>query len=345
MIERNPVEYRYNSLVSSIIHDNKFIEYDEINNKYYLNEIAYKTIYFERKYREYVEQLPVMMKGMQSYGYQVSITDLKEFQMTGELMFRDLKDMVKLAHDEHLVLDTQHIEELMEEITENRLKIYKDVLRGVYDIKKGDEWKDDTPNKQLIVKNIEVFEKVVPLFVSMSKQYTTDTIKEIFESCRRKNGTFNFAAIKRIKLLINILYNNKNGRLDFPIQEFMKDAYEFSDLKTVHKSEIVKFVQKWALKYAQMESSKEVIIERAIMTMETMQKAFTNMFNCLIKTSRPGKDGMVDMKRIALLWTEREKFDTMDLNEKAFLLADFLDNNIIEREDIHDIDLDFPTDN
>ena len=44
-------------------------------------------------------------------------------------------------------------------------------------------------NEKMIVKNIEVFEKVVPLFVSMSKQYTTDTIKEIFESCRRKNGT------------------------------------------------------------------------------------------------------------------------------------------------------------
>ena len=28
MIERNPVEYKYNSLISSIIHDNKFIEYD-----------------------------------------------------------------------------------------------------------------------------------------------------------------------------------------------------------------------------------------------------------------------------------------------------------------------------
>ena len=33
MIERNPVEYRYNSLVSSIIRDNKFIEYNELDNR------------------------------------------------------------------------------------------------------------------------------------------------------------------------------------------------------------------------------------------------------------------------------------------------------------------------
>ena len=180
MIERNPIEYKYNSLISSIIHDNKFIEYNEIENKYYLNEIAYKVIYFERKYREYAQQLPVIMKGMMAYGYQISSKDLQAFKMEGNEMFRDLKSMVKLAYDEQLNLNTQHIEELMDIITEDRLSLYKEVMSGKYDIRKGDEWRDDVQNHKMIVKNIEVFEKVVPIFTSLSKQYRICDIKEIF---------------------------------------------------------------------------------------------------------------------------------------------------------------------
>lgn len=336
MIERNPVEYKYNSLISSIIHDNKFIEYNEVDNRYYLNEIAYKVIYFERKYREYVEQLPVMMRGMQAYGYLVSIVDLKDFHAEGTLIFRDLKDMVKLAYDKQLQLNTIHTEELMEMITENRLGLYKDVLAGKYDIKKGDEWRDDVVNKQLIVKNIEVFEKVVPIFVSLSKQYEMDSIKDIFYYCKQKNGTFNFAAINRIRLLVNLLYNDKNGRLDLPINEYLKSVYEFSDLKVVHKNDIVNFNNDWALKYARRESSEMVMIDKSQLTMELLKNTFTKLFNCLVDKTRPTKDGMVEMSRVELLWKERNLPNTNEMNEHIFALADFLDFNIIEVDEIEE---------
>ena len=250
-------------------------------------------------------------------------------------MFRDLKDLVKLAYDNHLMLDTTHIQELMDMINENSLPIYKEVLNGMHDIKKSDKWLNDRENHVIFVKNIEVFEKVVPLFISMSKRYDTNTIKDIFEFCRRKNGTYNFAAIKRIKLLINLVYNDKTGRLDIPIQQYMKDAYEFSDLKTVHKSDIVKFNKNWALKYATMESGDGVIIPNATMTMESLEKTFTNIFKCLINTTRPGKDGIVNMERVDLIWQERES-ETNRLNEAAFLLADFLGNNVIDTEIIEE---------
>lgn len=346
MIERNPIEYRYNSLISSIIHNNKYIEYNEVDNKYYLNEIAYKTIYFERKYREYVEQLPVMMKGMQAYGYNVSIEDLKDFHVDGTLIFRDLKDMVKLAYDSQLKLNTTHIEELIELITEDRLGLYKDVLKGNYDIRKGDVWEDDVVNKRLIVKNIEVFEKVVPIFVSLSKQYEMDSIRDIFEYCRQKNGSFNFAAINRIRLLVNLVYNNKNGRLDLPLMEYMRSAYEFSDLGTVKKQEIYKFNHTWALEYANRESTDKIIINRSLITMESLEEIFSNLFKCLINVSKPKKDGTVTMERVELLWKERDVVDTKSANEQIFLLADFLENNKIDVEDIDDdneTDMDFVT--
>ena len=327
MIERNPIEYKYNSLISSIISDNKFIEYDDIENRYYLNEIAYKVIYFERKYREYVQQLPVLMKGMKSYGYQISSVDLQSFSVTGSEMFRDLKNMVKLAHDDQLVLNTTNIEELMDIITEDRLSLYKEVLSGKFDIRKGKEWKEDLLNNKMFVKNIEVFEKVVPIFISLSKRYPVDSIKEIFYHCRNKNGSYNFAAINRVRLLTNIIYNDNNKRLDIPIKEFMKEAYEFSDKALVNKVDIQNFLNDFSRRYAQRESTGLVLIDKSELTMLSMHDIFEKIFKCLIKTSRPSKDGLVTMERVELLWPTRDYYNN-DMSDKLFFLEEFLGADI-----------------
>jgi len=335
MIERNPVEYRYNSLVASIIHDNTYIEYNDVENKYYLNEIAYKVVYFERKYREYVQQLPVLMKGMMAYGYEISSKDLGGFALEDGEIFTDLKNMVKLAYDDRLQLNTRHVEELMDMITEDRLTIYRDVLQGVYDIKKGDVWKEDLFKRTMTVKNVEVFEKVVPIFVSMSKQYNVEDIKSIFESCRNKNGSFNFAAIKRIKLLINLVYNNKKERLDIPIQDFMNKVYDFCQYETVKKTEITKFLHDYARQYATHESQGDVKIYLAQITMEKIQNTFTDIFKCLVNMSRPNKQGICTLEKVELLWKEREEYEKIDNNEHSFLLAEFLENQHVDYQEVH----------
>ena len=179
------------------------------------------------------------------------------------------------------------------------------ISSGKYDIRKGDEWREDLTNHRLIVKNIEVFEKVVPIFTSLSKQYTCDQICEIFEFCRHKGGSFNFAAIKRIRTLVNILYNDKNERLDLPIKEFMQASYEFSDYKTVKKRELDNFIRNFAVRYAQKASTREILIERSILTIQSLIEKFDTIFKCLVKVSRPTKDGTITMDRIELLWQER----------------------------------------
>lgn len=321
MIERNPVEYKYNSLVSSIIHDNKFIEYNDIENKYYLNEIAYKLIYFERKYREYVQQLPVLMKGMQAYGYNISSRDLKEFQLS-EVDFMDLKTIVKSAYDDELNLNTTYTEELLGLITDDRLNLYKEVLNGSIDIRKGDIWKEDITNKKMYVKSVEVFEKVVPIFLSMSKQYEVKDIKEIFEFCRSKNGSFNFSAIKRLRLLINILYNNKQNRLDLPIKEFMEGTYKFIEGKRITEGDIKKFIMDFATNFAQSTSTEEIIIPKATMTMELLYDQFEKIFNCLVTKVR--KKNVVKLQKVELLWKEKEYYTSTNLNENVFILEEFL---------------------
>lgn len=336
MIERNPIEYKYNSLVSSIIHDNKFIEYNDVENRYYLNEIAYKVIYFERKYREYVQQLPVLIKGMQSYGYLISSKDLGEFNAEGSEVFRDVKGLMRTAYDDRVALNTAHIEELIDIIEEDRLALYKEVLAGKYDIRKGDEWKDDLTNQRLIVKNIEVFEKVVPIFISLTKQYNVEQVREIFEFCRQKSGRFNFAAIKRIRTLVNILYNDKNQRLDLPIKEFMMEAYEFSDYKICKKVELESFIRNFAIRFANNASTREILIERSILTITDLIEKFMTIFKCLVNVSRPAKDGTIKMERVELLWQERTNYNDIH-NEKIYIINEFLnivENNVIEKIDV-----------
>jgi hypothetical protein len=275
------------------------------------------------------------MKGMMAYGYEISSKDLGGFALEDGEIFADLKNMVKLAYDDRLQLNTRHVEELMDMITEDRLTIYRDVLQGVYDIKKGEVWKEDLFKRTMTVKNIEVFEKVVPIFVSMSKQYTVEDIKDIFESCRNKNGSFNFAAIKRIKLLINLVYNNKKARLDIPIQDFMNKVYDFCQYETVKKVEITRFLREYSQAYATRESHGDIKIYLAQITMEKIQNTFTDIFKCLVKMSRPNKQGICTLEKVELLWKEREEYEKIDNNEHSFLLAEFLENQHVDYHEVH----------
>lgn len=333
MIRRNKEEYKYNSLIASIINQNTFIEYNEIENKYYLNDIAYKTVYFERKYRDYAQQLPVLMKGMKAYGYLLSSKNLPEFEANKDII-NDVKCRAESAHAEQVELNTQHIEELMDIITEDRLDIYKNVLAGEYDIKKGAVWEENQKDHIMIVKNIEMFEKVVPLFVSMSKLYAVKDIKDIFNYCRNKNGSFNFSAIKRIRTLINIVYNNRNHRLDIPIQEFMEKTYELVKLKKVNKNDIIKFIKDFSIQYAIMASTEDIVITRSEKMMTLLNETFTDIFRSLVEVSRPNKQGVVTIKKIELLWKEKTYYNEDGIKEKIYIIADFL-NDKVEVKDVN----------
>ena len=339
MIERNNKEFKSNAIVYAMLKDCSFIEHNSIDDKYYLNLTAYKTVCFERKYREYVQQLPVLMKGMQSYGYEVTSIDRKAFECEGLEDFANLKDFVKLAYNEQLELNTTHIKELMEMIDEQSLPTFKQVLQGIFDIKKGNDWKIDITNGRIVAKNIEVFEKVIPIFISLSKRYNCEQVKEIFEYCRNENKTFNFAAIGRIRTLVNIIYNDKNNRLDMPIKDFMIATYKFSELGAAKKSEIIEFCNSQAQEYASKESRGELVIMHSMLMMDKLKDKFYKLFRCLINVGKPKKkDGnKCSMERVELLWKEKSDNPIADFNEKAFALSDLLGIDMINEETIDDI--------
>ena len=341
MLARNPIEFKYNSLISSFILQNKFIEYNGLENKYYVNDIAYKTIYFERKYREYVQQLPVLTRGMKSYGYLYSSEDKGAYRATREEIF-GIKNAKEIATSNIRAQQTMCAEELMEMITDDRLMLYRDVVGGRYEIIKADRWEEDLLNKKIYVKDMEIFNKIVPIFVSMSKLYEPQDIREIFNFCRNANGTFNYAAIDRMRMLINMVYNNKAKRLDLPIQRFMEKTYEFAERETCKKVEIDKYINKFAFDYMKAESTDlKTAIYLSEIVVEQVKKSFMTLFKCLInveKVKSKGKKtdkGLVKMAPIKLMWTTREEKESeVYKNQNIYVLAEFLEHVQINKTTI-----------
>lgn len=326
-IQRSPLEYKYNTLVSNIIKMSKFIEYDDVDNEYRINVIAYKVINFEHRYRDYVQQLMVLIRGMHDYGYQHSIVDNSGVILNGD-DWQAFNVVIHSAKDERERVNATHIDELLEIITEDRLGIYKSVLNGEFDIKKGDEWSENIRKRLMVVKNIEIFEKVIPLFVSMSKMYSVEDVKDIFYFCKKGN-LYNFAAIKRIRALINIVYYGKQNRLDIPFEEYMKAVYELSEEERT-KQEMFDFLQNETVKYAKINSSKEIDVEKSPTTMDTIKKILNDVLKCLCTVKRKNKK--IVLERNELIWKEKES--DVDLANKQFELGDFLDNLIVTMEEI-----------
>ncbi len=327
VIERNPVEYKYNSLISNIIHNEHYVDYNEVENKYYLNETAYKVIMFERKYREFIQQLPVIIKGMQCYGYEYSAEDRKLVLPDGV----DADEIMNLKKHSRDILRGKNADdtyELINLITDDRLSIYQDARKGLYEYKKGQEWTEDVENKTMTVKNIEVFEKVVPIFLSLYRIYNLDDIRSIFEYCRK--NSYNFSAIRRIRTLSTILYNDKRERLDIPIKDYMREVYDFVDAHEengVTKIEIENFIREFAVQYAKRESNEDIPIWDSKIAMETIEKSLTDIFKCLVDVGRPRKDKTMTMHKCELLWQEKcediNKFN--DIIARDFILGDMLD--------------------
>lgn len=328
-IQRSPVEYRYNTLVSNIIKTSKFIEYDDVDNKYRINAIAYKVINFEHRYRDYVQQLMVLIRGMQDYGYQYSIDDNSGVVLNSD-DWQAFNMVTHSAKDERERVNAKHIDELLDIITEDRLGVYKSVLSGEFDIRKGEEWTENIKKRTMTVKNIEIFEKVIPLFVSMTKMYSVDNVKEIFYFCKKGN-LYNFAAIKRLRTLINIFYYNKQKRLDIPFEEYMQDVYELAQCERT-KQEVYDFLENETIKYAKRDSTEEIDILNSPLTLEGIKEALDGIMKCLCTVKRKNKK--IILEKNELIWKEKESDN--DIANRKFELSDFLDDLLVTIEEVKD---------
>lgn len=317
-IQKGEYGKSYNPLINGIISDSPFIIWDTKESKYVIDDTCYKLVSFERKYRKYCEQLPVLIQGMKCYGYKVSCKPMAEFPVEDTGIFTDVEDVCrnmisKLRGEQH-----ELVTELLDEVNETNLVDFAEVIGGRREILIGKRWGVDDEGI-MRGKDLEVFDKVVPILLSLTKRYDLEDSKKFFTFCRNKNGTYNFSAVQRLMVLSNILFNKEENLLHLDIDRFMEDCSEFVKKKTVTKEEIEEFVNTHADAYLKN-------LECPEQTVEKTRKSFDQLFRVLVERKR--ENGAYSITPVTILWqTRREKED--EIREHLFDICTFIDPGVV----------------
>ncbi len=347
MIERNQEESKFNPIILSMLSQNAFLKYDEIDCKYYIDETAYKLNFFEKQYIDYGKQIMVIKSGMDYYGYTTSeitlkntITDVKKLEID------DLKAKVKHRRwDEN----TQNTRKFLSHITDSNIDIYKEVLKGNYSIFKDpdEKYKEIRGENNLYVESIEIMEKNTPIVLSLYRFYSIETIKDIYEFCiDKKSNRLNHSKLDRIRRLVNIEYNKRLKKLDFPILKYVNDAQKFAtEHPSVTKNEINMFNAKYTTSYA---NSIEGLVVQDNDYLEDIFAIVQDLWKCIIIEGKPNKQGNISITPFVLTWTRKDLLNDVygDENTREFLiqcLEDEMDKKIEEEhlilEDLPDFEI------
>ena len=330
MLWRNKEESKYNPVISTIISKNPYLKYDENDCLYYIDETTYKLKIFEDRYSDYSKQLPVMQDMMKYYGYNVSSVNFTN--RVPDSQIEQIETYFKDCRNKRYNYNTTQTLMFLDHINDSNIDMYRDLLRGSYEIFKDDKFEIDRNENNLYCTDIEILEKNIPIVLGLYKFYDCDTIKDIFRYCiESKQNKINYSKLNRIRKFVNIEYNRKRKRLDFPIIHFMNSARDFAtNNPTVTSKEIIEWLAKYAAKYA--DSVKDVVVED-IKYLEDIFEMIKELWSVVIIQSRP-KNGNISISPFELLWTRKA-----DINDiyggsqytKEFFLNELIDN-IEEKE-------------
>ena len=325
MLERNAEESKYNPLISSLLTANKYLKYDENDCRYYIDETTYKLRVFEERYSEYSKQLNVLINGMKYYGYDVTINDHTE--RIPEEKLEEVEEYMKNCRNVRYNYNTIQTLLFLDHLNDGNIDIYRELLKGSYDIFKDDKFAIDRVENNLYAKDIEVLEKNIPIVVGLYKFYDCETIKEIFEYCiDKKLNKINYSKLNRIRKFVNIEYNIKKKKLDFPILKFVKAAQEWAKAnRMTTTTDIRRWVANFTASYAN--SIRDIVIDDNEF-LENLYEMITELWKVVIIETKP-KNGNVTISPFQLLW--EKKTDLTDMyggssNTKEFFLQELIYN-------------------
>ncbi len=330
MLERNNEESKYSPIVSSISGQYPFFKYDENECKYYIDETTYKLHIFEDRYKEYSKQLEVLCDGMRYYGYDVMLDRENENKALKEDERKVLEDHKKQCRNAKHSENTTNTFELIDHITDDNIDIYKEFLRGSYDIFRAREFKEDRIEHNLYVRDIEIINKNVPIILYLYKFYDIDTIREIFSFCVNiKTNAINYSQLDRIQRFIRIEANRRKKRLDFPVQKFIVEATDFAN---THPEVAIHEIELWLGNYAAAYANAvpNVVVDD-IKYFEHIYDLIKKLWKVIITESRPSK-GKVKLKPFELIWRKKNEIENFygDSVAKVFfeeLLEDMDDSS------------------
>lgn len=328
MIERNNEESKYNPLISSLLSANKFLKYDENECKYYIDETTYKLNVFEDRYEAYSKQLTVLINGIRYYGYDVNINDKNEVIPDNKV--KEIKEYIRDCRYEHLDYNTTETYIFLNHITDDNIDIYKEIMKGSYEIIRDDKYKEERENNNLYVTDIEIMEKNLPIVLSLYRYYTIDTIKTIYKYCEDKKQTINYSKLKRIVKFVKIDANARKKRIDFPVLKFINDARKYAkENSVVTKNDLAYWQAEYATKYAN--SVKNVVIND-IDFQEEIYSLIQDLFKVVVIQSKPIK-GKISIEPFELLWEKKDSLNNIygDKNTQEFFINE-LEQGFADKE-------------
>lgn len=339
MIERNDQESKYNPIIQSIIAGSKFFKYDEIEARYYIDETTYKLRVFEDRYSDYAKQLKVLMMSMKDFKYDVEKIDDSD-KVIPEANRVALEEYMKTARQQHYCEETTQVFNFLDHVTEDNIDLYRELLKGNYEIFKSDEYKELRGDNNLYVESIEVLEKNTQIVLSLYRFYDCKTIRDIYEFCHdKKQNKINYAKLNRIRRLVSIEYNKQRNKIDFPIMKFLNDAHKFAEANPiVTQTQIAEWQANYAVKYA---NSIPDLVVQDTKYLEKIFELTKDLWGVVIVQSKP-KGGKINIQSFELMWDRKDIPDNIygDINTKEFLLQELIDN----MKKVEDIELgDFDT--
>ena len=342
MLERNNEESKYNPLIQSLLSSNRYLKYDENDCRYYIDETTYKLKVFEERYTDYAKQLEVLTNGMKYYGYTIVINDMTK--RIDPSKSEEVDEFLKLCRHNRYNYTTAETFKFLNHLTDGNIDMYKDLLKGSYEVFKDDEYKIEREENNLYASDIEILEKNIPIVLGLYKFYDCDTIRDIFEYCvDKKQNRINYTKLNRIRKFVQIEHNRKRRRLDFPVLKFVKDSQNWARAHgSTTENEINKFLADYAVGYAN--SIADLVVEDKEY-LETLFDLVQNLWKIIILQSRP-KNGNVGIVPFELLWEKKTDLNDLyggsELTKTFFieeLVDEMKDNDEIDDEDIDEFDM------
>lgn len=328
MIERNNEESKYNPFIQSLLSTNKYLKYDENQCKYFIDETTYKLSVFEDRYASYMKQLPMMIEGLQYYGYVTNVIDHEKEISEDRLEF--IEDYLKSCRHMRFNQVTVETLDFLDHVNDGNIDLYRELISGNYNIFKDDEYREMREDNNLYVKDIEIMERNVPIVLSLYKNYNIDTIKDIYKYCiDKKQNRINFSKLNRIRKFVSIEQSRRKRRLDFPILRFVKDAQKWADdTMKCTREEIDEWLKSYACKYAN--SVKDVVVEDKVY-LEKIYDLTCNLWKIVIDQSKP-KHGIITIRPFEMLWDTKQEINEIYQNNitKQFFLQELIENIKIE---------------
>ena len=324
MIERNNEDAKYNPIIQSLLSVNRYLKYDENDCRYYIDETSYKLKVFEERYADYSKQLLVMISGLKYYGYVVEMKDYSEeiSEDMRENVEQYLREVRRCRFNENTVKTFT----FLNHITDANIDIYKELLRGNYEIFKDEQYRELREENNLYVEDIEILERNIPVVLGLYKFYDIDTIKDIYEYCMdKKQARVNFSKLNRIRKFINIENSRQKHRLDFPVLKFVREAQKWAESNNItDKESIDEFLRCWAARYAN--SIPEVIVED-IDYLKQIYEYIKDLWSVIIIQNNP-KNSKISIKPFELLWAKKASLDSIYTNDatQQFFMQELVEN-------------------